>query len=110
MIYYLFMNIKEAIDILGADQLDITADDMAKLDLYLEKTDQGLHTETYTGAWGQTYNGVKKGEKLLREWKYTPFDISNDRGHRHMSHMMALFPMDQITPESEYFEIIASRL
>ena len=103
MIYYLFMNIKEAIDILGADQLDITADDMAKLDLYLEKTDQGLHTETYTGAWGQTYNGVKKGEKLLREWKYSPFDISYDRGHRHMSHMMALFPMDQITPESEYF-------
>ena len=103
MIYYLFTNLKEAIDILGADQLDITADDIAKLDLYLEKTDQGLHTETYTGAWGDTYNGVKKGEKLLREWKYTPFDISNDRGHRHMSHMMALFPMDQITPESEFF-------
>ena len=103
MIYYLFTNLKEAIDILGADQLDITAEDIAKLDLYLEKTDQGLHTETYTGAWGETYNGVKKGEKLLREWKYTPFDISNDRGHRHMSHMMALFPMDQITPESEFF-------
>ncbi|MBR4312174.1 MAG: glycoside hydrolase family 95 protein [Bacteroidaceae bacterium] len=103
MIYYLFTNLKEAIEILGADQLDITAEDIAKLDLYLEKTDQGLHTETYTGAWGETYNGVKKGEKLLREWKYTPFDISNDRGHRHMSHMMALFPMDQITPESEFF-------
>ena len=103
MIYYLFTNLKEAIDILGADQLDITAEDIAKLDLYLAKTDQGLRTETYTGAWGNTYNGVKKGEKLLREWKYTPFDISNDRGHRHMSHMMALFPMDQITPESEFF-------
>ena len=104
MIYYLFTNIKEAIDILGgAEAVGLTAADVEKLDLYLAKTDQGLHTETYTGAWGATYNGVKKGDKLLREWKYTPFDISNDRGHRHMSHMMALFPMDQITPESEYF-------
>ena len=103
MIYALFMNIKEAISILGADELGLTAADVEKLDLYLKKTDRGLHTEEYTGVWGETYNGVKKGDKLLREWKYTPFDISNDRGHRHMSHMMALFPMDQITPESEYF-------
>ena len=103
MIYYLFQNIKEAIDILGAKKVGLTKADIAKLDHYLEKTDRGLHTETYTGAWGETYNGVKAGEPLLREWKYTPFDISNDRGHRHMSHMMALFPMDQITPESEYF-------
>ena len=103
MIYYLFANIKEAIDILGAKKLGLTEADIDKLDYYLEKTDRGLHTETYTGAWGETYNGVKKGDQLLREWKYTPFDISNDRGHRHMSHMMALFPMDQITPESEYF-------
>ena len=104
MIYYLFMNLKEAIDILGGKEaVGLTADDVAKLDLYLEKTDNGLHTEKYNGRWGDTYNGVKKNELLLREWKYTPFDISNDRGHRHMSHMMALFPLDQITPESEYF-------
>ena len=109
MIYYLFMNLKEAVGILGgAEAVGLTAEDIAKLDLYLEKTDKGLHVEEYTGIWnGQgadNYNGVKKGDKLLREWKYTPFDISNDRGHRHMSHMMALFPLDQITPESEYFE------
>ena len=104
MIYYLFMNVKEAIGILGgAEAVGLTADDVKTLDLYLEKTDKGLHTEIYNGRWGETCNGVKKGEKLLREWKYTPFDISNDRGHRHMSHMMALFPLDQITPESEYF-------
>ena len=103
MIYYLFTNIKEAIDILGAKKLGLTKADIEKLDYYLAKTDRGLHTEIYTGAWGNIYNGVKKGDLLLREWKYTPFDISNDRGHRHMSHVMALFPMDQITPESEYF-------
>ena len=103
MIYYLFQNLSEAIGILGVENTGLTTEDVAKLNLYLEKTDKGLHTETYTGSWGATYNGVKTGEKLLREWKYSPFDISNDRGHRHMSHMMALFPMDQITPESEYF-------
>ncbi len=104
MIYYLFMNLKEAIDILGGkDAVNLTDEDIATLNDHLAKTDQGLHTEVYNGSWGDTYNGVKKGEKLLREWKYSPFDISNDRGHRHMSHMMALFPLDQITPESEYF-------
>ena len=103
MIYYLFQNLSDAIGILGIENTGLTTEDVAKLNLYLEKTDKGLHTETYTGSWGDEYNGVKKGEKLLREWKYSPFDISNDRGHRHMSHMMALFPMDQITPESEYF-------
>ena len=103
MISYLFQNIKEAIGILGAEELGLTADDIAKLDTYLEKIDKGLHIEQYTGSWGTKYNGVVKGDQLLREWKYSPFDISNDKGHRHMSHMMALFPMDQITPESEYF-------
>ena len=103
MIYYLFTNIKEAIDILGASEVGLTAADIEKLDLYIAKTDQGLHTEPYTGVWGETYNGVKQGDLLLREWKYTPFDISHDRGHRHMSHLMVLFPMDQITPESKYF-------
>ena len=103
MISYLFENISEAIEILGASELGLTAADVEKLNLYLEKTDKGLHTETYTGKWG-TYNGVATGDVLLREWKYAPYSVSNDRGHRHMSHMMALFPMDQITPESEFFE------
>ena len=103
MISYLFQNLADAIEILGVENTGLTAEDVAKLNLYLEKTDNGLHTEEYNGRWGNPYNGVNQGEKLLREWKYTPFDISNDRGHRHMSHMMALFPLDQITPESEYF-------
>ena len=103
MITYLFQNIADAIEILGVENTGLTQEDIDKLNHYLEKTDNGLHTETYTGSWGSTYNGVKTGDKLLREWKYSPFDISNDKGHRHMSHMMALFPLDQITPESEYF-------
>ena len=102
MISYLFQNLSEAIEILGANELGLSQADLDKLALYLEKTDKGLHTETYDGAWGNPFNGVKTGDVLLREWKYSPYSVG-ERGHRHISHLMALFPMDQITPESEYF-------
>ncbi len=102
MISYLFENIAEAIEILGANTLNLSQADLDKLDDYLKNTDKGLHTETYDGAWGNPFNGVKSGELLLREWKYSPYSVG-ERGHRHISHLMALFPMDQITPESEYF-------
>ena len=102
MISYLFENLSEAIEILGAEELGLSEADVEKLNRYLEKTDKGLHTETYDGKWGAECNGVKTGDVLLREWKYSPYSVG-ERGHRHMSHMMALFPLDQITPESEYF-------
>ena len=102
MISYLFENISETIEILGAEELGLSAADIEKLNLYLEKTDKGLHTEVYDGKWGDVCNGVKTGDVLLREWKYSPYSVG-ERGHRHISHLMALFPMDQITPESEYF-------
>ena len=102
MISYLFENLAEAIEILGVENTGLTAEDVEKLNLYLEKTDKGLHTEVYDGAWGNPFNGVKKGDVLLREWKYSPYSVG-ERGHRHISHLMALFPMDQISPESEYF-------
>ena len=102
MISYLFENLSEAIEILGVENTGLTAEDVEKLNLYLEKTDKGLHTEVYDGGWGNPFNGVKKGDVLLREWKYSPYSVG-ERGHRHISHLMALFPMDQISPESEYF-------
>ncbi len=109
MISYLFQNLDEAISILGVENTGLSTEDVAKLNEYLQNTDKGLHIETYTAntarnsAWTNPRNGVRKGDKLLREWKYTPYDISNDPGHRHLSHLMALFPLDQITPESEFF-------
>lgn len=102
MISYLFQNLSEAIEILGVENTGLSQAEIEKLELYREKTDKGLHIETYTGAWGSTFNGVKTGDELLREWKYSTY-TSGERNHRHMSHLMALFPMDQITPESEYF-------
>ena len=102
MISYLFENIAEAIEILGANTLNLSQADLDKLNDYLKNTDKGLHTEVYDGGWGNPFNGVKTGDVLLREWKYSPYSVG-EKGHRHISHLMALFPMDQITPESEYF-------
>ena len=109
MISYLFQNLSDAISILGVENTGLTTADVAKLNEYLEKTDNGLHTEVYTantsrnGQWTNPRNGVNKGDTILREWKYSPYDVSDDPGHRHISHLMALFPMDQITPESKFF-------
>ena len=98
MISYLFQNLKDAIGILGESELNLSAADIAKLDDYLAKTDKGLATETCQ----QANNGVGYGTSLLREWKYSAH-TRGELGHRHMSHLMALYPMDQITPESQYF-------
>ena len=110
MISYLFQNISDAITILGRENVSLTDEQVATLNDYLAKTDKGLHTEVYTAnsalnsQWTNPRNGVNQGDVILREWKYSPYDVSDDPGHRHLSHLMALFPMDQITPESEYFE------
>lgn len=109
MISYLFQNLNEAITILGMENTGLTLEDVAKLNNYLKNTDNGLHTEVYTAntarnaGWTNPRNGVNKGDLILREWKYSPYDVSSDPGHRHLSHLMALFPLDQITPDSEFF-------
>ena len=73
--------------------------------------DNGLHTETYTGRYGVTYNGVSQGEPLLREWKHTDYFTGNvkdgsgavERNHRHMSHLMCLYPFNMVTLASDFF-------
>lgn len=110
LIHYLFASVYKAQDILGSKQTGLTSADVAKLKEYLDKTDTGLHTEVYDArtdkhrAWVDGRNGVKKGDLLLREWKYSPYHVSDDPDHRHMSHLMALYPLSQISPSSPYFE------
>ncbi|MBR4782590.1 MAG: glycoside hydrolase family 95 protein [Bacteroidaceae bacterium] len=109
LIYSHFKAVREAIDILGGES-GVTEQEIAKLDQYLEKTDQGLHTETYTAnttknsQWTNPRNGVNKGDIILREWKYSTYDVSSDPGHRHLSHLMALYPLNTITSDSPYFQ------
>ena len=109
LIYSHFKAVREAIDILGGES-GVTEQEIARLDTYLDKTDQGLHTEAYTAntaknaQWTNPRNGVKKGDTILREWKYSAYDVSSDPGHRHLSHLMALYPLNTITSGSPYFE------
>ena len=107
LIYAVLESVKEAHDILGASVTGLSAQDVAKLNLYLEKTDRGLHTETYTansslnGGWTNPRNGVAKGDVILREWKYSPYDVSTDPSHRHLSHLMCLYPLSQVSKFDE---------
>ena len=109
LIYALLTSVKEAYDILGPAVTGLSDDDVTKLNLYLEKTDRGLHTEEYTAnsalhsGWTNPRNGVSSGEIILREWKYSPYDVSDDPSHRHMSHLMALYPLSDIAPSSPFF-------
>ncbi len=110
LIYAVLESVKEAHEILGSAVTGLSNEDVAKLNLYLEKTDRGLHTEEYTAnsalnsGWTNPRNGVNKGDLILREWKYSPYDVSDDPSHRHMSHLMALYPLSDIAPSSDYFQ------
>ena len=108
LIYDLLTNVRKSVDILGRSAAGLTDEELAELDDYIQNTDQGLHTEQYTasslnGAWTNPRNGVKKGDLLLREWKYSPYDVSGDASHRHLSHLMALYPLSTLSPSSPYF-------
>lgn len=106
LVYTHLVYVKKAIEALGQQACGLTDEQMATLEEYLANTDQGLHVEQFKGGtwadWG-TQNKVSKGAKLLREWKYSSYTVSNDKAHRHMSHLMCLHPLDQISPSSEYF-------
>ena len=110
LVYNLFLSVKQAYDILGPAVTGLSEANVEKLLTYLARTDQGLHTETYTanaslnGGWTNPRNGVRKGDLILREWKYSPYDVSDDPSHRHMSHLMALYPLSEIAPSSPYFQ------
>lgn len=102
IIYELFRETLAAIEVLG-DDAGVNSDFVAELNTKFENLDKGLATEEYTGAWGAESNGIKTGDLLLREWKYSDYKVG-EKEHRHQSHLMAMYPFGNITPESEWFE------
>lgn len=103
----LLANTRAAADVLGRRALSHA--DRRRLDECLDSLDRGLALETYTGAWGDTLHGVVRGEPLLREWKYSDY-TAGQNGHRHMSHLMCLYPFAQVTPGSPYFRAAVNSL
>ena len=100
LVFDLLDNTLKAAEILG-DEVKIDAKQLETHKDRLANLDRGLATETYDGKWGT--NDVKRGAKLLREWKYSPYSVGQN-GHRHMSHLMCLYPFSQIHPGTELFE------
>lgn len=101
IIFDLFESTLKAIDILGPESGTETAF-TDNLKAKFAKLDKGLAIETYTGKWGATCNGITSGTNILREWKYSDYSVGQN-GHRHQSHLMAMYPFGQISPESEFF-------
>ncbi len=102
IVWNLFDQTIKAIEILGGES-GVSASLLAQIKAKFEKLDNGLHTETYNGT---TRNGVSQGETILREWKYTDFATGNggETGHRHLSHMMALYPFANLPASNPYYE------
>ena len=108
----LFANTLEAFSLFKDDLHDpeiLSVKEVRRLQKSYAKLDKGLLLEEYDGAWGEELNGVRKGDQLLREWKYSPYSAGQN-GHRHLSHLMALYPFSQITPESPYFKAAVNSL
>lgn len=99
LVYDLFSNTLAAIDVLGNDA-EVSADDLNTLKDRFAKLDKGLATETYYGTWGTS--AIASGTKILREWKYSTY-LRGENGHRHMSHLMCLYPFSQIEPGTDLF-------
>ena len=109
LVWELFDNTLKAADILGAKECGIDKNELKKIRKCYEKIDRGLAVEMYDGTWGDEVNGVKNGEKILREWKYSPY-TAGENGHRHISHAMCLYPFNQIMDNPELFDAMVNTL
>ena len=108
LVYDLFDNTLKAIDVLGTDAY-VTSADLTKLKDRFEHLDNGLHTETYSGNWGT--DRIKANTPILREWKYSPYTATTEGvNHRHMSHLMCLYPFSQVHPGTDLFNAAVNSL
>ncbi len=75
----------EAAGILG-QECPLAEQDVQEMKDFYAVLDKGLHTETYNG------------KTCLSEWADLTLNSQNDAaGHRHLSHLMALFPYSQVS-------------
>ena len=79
--YELLDEVFKAHEILG-DESPLTAAQIANIQDLYDNYDKGVWTETYGG------------KTCISEWKNTAL---TDQGHRHLSHLMCLFPYSQVS-------------
>ena len=102
IVWNLFDATIKAIETLG-DESGVSASQLTQIKNKFSKLDNGLHTEVYSSG---NRNGVRNGETILREWKYTTYAqaAASEPGHRHLSHMMALYPFGNLPASNPYYE------
>lgn len=112
IVWTLFSNTIDAIREVGMSDAGVTEEFVNQLTAKFNKLDNGLHKEEYQGTYGTTRFGVNSGDSILREWKYIDYAAGNggESDHRHMSHLMCLYPLDQVTPSSPYFNAAVNSL
>lgn len=105
IVWNLFDQTIKAIEVLGLEEAGVSETLFNQIKTKFEGLDTGLHTETYNGTFGSPREGVKTGEEILREWKYTDYATGNggESGHRHLSHLMALYPFAALPATSPYY-------
>ena len=108
LVWELLDNTLKAADILGAE-CGVSKKELKHIRRFHENVDNGLAVETYDGAWGDEVNGVRTGDKILREWKYSPY-TAGEQHHRHLSHIMCLYPFYQIEEKPELLDAIKNSL
>ena len=100
--------VSQATRILGS-KAPITKADKQRLEFLRKNVDRGLRTETYTGTWGEDI--IPLGTPILREWKHSAYDNPQAQPlHRHLSHLMVLYPFRQITKGSPLFDAAVNSL
>lgn len=109
LVWDLFHNTLQAIGVLGLADAGVDQTFVDELTEKFNGLDRGLHTEIYTGAWGATLNGVATGDTLLREWKYSGYE-NGENGHRHLSHLMCLYPLGQVSEGEAAFRAAVNSL
>ena len=90
LVWELLDNTLKAVEVLGS-RANISTTDLNDLKNKFAKLDDGLGTETYNGS-----SNLTKGSTILREWKYSSYPAGTN-GHRHLSHLMCLYPFNQVS-------------
>lgn len=105
IVWTLFDNTIEALGVVGTKAAGLTTQRLDEIKAKFAKLDPGLDVETYHGNFGAERNEVKTGDKILREWKYVDFATGNgnEKDHRHLSHLMALYPFNSLSSTSPYY-------
>ena len=96
LVWNLFNNTLNAIDELGENCVPVSFKN--NLTNKFSKLDEGIATE------------VVNGTTLLREWKYTSQSkVSSYNSHRHLSHLIGLYPGNQISMDAKPYVYEAAK-